>query len=267
MVSLESAAFLGFLMPGEALVFLGGCLASQGVLDLKLLIPLVAAAAILGDSIGYELGRLLQKAWFLRYGRWLGLREEHWQRIEDFFQRHGGKTVFLARFSAFFRILVPFFAGAARLNYFHFLRFNVLGGVIWAAGSVSIGYLAGESWRAIEHWIGRSALIAAILVVAVILVVRLVRRSEARCGRTRWRKGGPMLRVLRNIRWETVGLVALPCPLFFSASPEGRPAAVRGGGSRRLAWPGCPTWPRSAGRGRRSPQAARPRRRRACCGT
>ena len=120
-VSLESAAFLGFLMPGEALVFLGGFLASQGVLDLKLLIPLVAVAAILGDSIGYELGRLLQKAWFLRYGRWLGLREEHWQRLEDFFQRHGGKTVFLARFSAFFRILVPFFAGAARLSYFHFL--------------------------------------------------------------------------------------------------------------------------------------------------
>ena len=86
------------------------------MLDLKLLIPLVAVAAILGDSIGYELGRLLQKSWFLRYGRRLGLREEHWQRVEGFFQRHGGKTIFLARFSAFFRILVPFFAGAARLT-------------------------------------------------------------------------------------------------------------------------------------------------------
>ena len=70
-----------------------------------------------------------------------GCGEEHWQRIEDFFQRHGGKTVFLARFSAFFRILVPFFAGAVRLSYFHFLLFNVLGGVLWAAGSVLIGYL------------------------------------------------------------------------------------------------------------------------------
>ncbi len=166
-VSLESAAFLGFLMPGEALVFLGGFLASRGVLDLKLLIALVAVAAILGDSIGYELGRLLRKAWFLRHGRWLGLREEHWQRIEDFFRRHGGKTVFLARFSAFFRILVPFFAGAARLRYLHFLLFNVVGGIVWAAGSVSIGYLAGASWHAVERWVGRTALIVAILVVGV----------------------------------------------------------------------------------------------------
>ncbi len=176
-VSLESAAFLGFFMPSEALVFLGGFLASQGVLDLKLLIPLVAVAAVLGDSIGYELGRLLQKPWFLRYGRRLGLREEHWQRIEDFFRRHGGKTVFLARFSAFFRILVPFFAGAARLNYLRFLFFNILGGVAWAAGSVSIGYLAGKSWREVEHWIGRSALIVAIVIVAVIVLVRFTRKK------------------------------------------------------------------------------------------
>ena len=154
-VSLESAAFLGFFMPGEALVFLGGFLASRGVLDVRLLIPLVAVAAILGDSIGYELGRLLQKSGFLRYGRRLGLREEHWKRLDDFFQRHGGKTVFLARFSAFFRILVPFFAGAARLNYLHFLLFNVLGGITWAAGSVAIGYWAGASWQVVGHWIGR----------------------------------------------------------------------------------------------------------------
>ena len=176
-VALESAAFLGFFMPGEALVFLGGFLASQGVLGVRVLIPLVAVAAILGDSIGYELGRLLQKSWFLRYGRWLGLREEHWKRLEDFFQRHGGKTVFLARFSAFFRILVPFFTGAVRLRYFHFLLFNVLGGVTWAAGSVLIGYWAGASWRAVEHWIGRTALILAILIVGVILVVRFARRK------------------------------------------------------------------------------------------
>ncbi len=176
-VSLESAAFLGFFMPGENIVFLAGFLASRGVLDLRVLIPLVAVAAILGDSIGYELGRCLQKTWFLRYGRWLGLREEHWQRIEDFFQRHGGKTIFLARFSAFFRILVPFFAGAARLSYFHFLLFNILGGVLWASGSVLIGYFAGESWRAVEHWIGRGALLAAILVVGVILIVRYARKQ------------------------------------------------------------------------------------------
>jgi membrane protein DedA with SNARE-associated domain len=175
-VSLESAAFLGFFMPSEALVFLSGFLASRGALDLRLLIPLVAAAAILGDSIGYELGRLLQKSWFLRYGRRVGLREEHWQRLEDFFHRHGGKTVFLARFSAFFRILVPFFTGAARMRYARFLVFNIFGGAIWAAGSVTVGYVAGESWELVERWVGRAGLIAALLILAAILAVRLIRK-------------------------------------------------------------------------------------------
>ena len=174
-VSLESAAFLGFLMPGETLVFLGGFLASQHVLDLKLLIPLVAVAAILGDSIGYELGRLLQKRWFLRYGRWLGLHEPQWQRLEDYFHRHGGKTVFFARFSAFFRILVPFFAGAVRVPYLHFLVWNVAGGVIWASGSVLVGYMAGESWRTLHHWIGHGALGLVLALIAALLVIRFFR--------------------------------------------------------------------------------------------
>ena len=100
---------------------------------------------------------LAAEVWFLRYGRWLGLREPQWQRLEDFFHRHGGKTVFFARFSAFFRILVPFFAGAVRLRYLHFLKWNIAGGLLWATGSVLLGYLAGESWRMVEHWIGRAA--------------------------------------------------------------------------------------------------------------
>jgi membrane-associated protein len=141
-----------------------------------MLVPLVALAAILGDSVGYELGRLLQKSWFLRYGKWIGLREPQWQRLEDFFHRHGGKTVFFARFSAFFRILVPFFAGAVRLRYLHFLKWNIAGGLIWAICSVLLGYVAGASWRVLHHWVGRGAGILVLLVIAAFLVVRFVRQ-------------------------------------------------------------------------------------------
>jgi membrane protein DedA with SNARE-associated domain len=141
-------------------------------LDLKVLIPLVAAAAILGDSVGYELGRVLKREWFLRYGRWAGLREPQWQRLENFFQRHGGKTVFFARFSAFFRILVPFFAGAVRLRYLHFLKWNIAGGLVWATGSVLIGYFTGKSWQLVEHWIGRGALILVLAVIVIALAIR-----------------------------------------------------------------------------------------------
>ena len=143
-----------------------------------MLIPLVAAAAIAGDSIGYELGRWLHKSWFLRYGRWLGLREQHWQRVEEFFQRHGGKTVFFARFSAGFRILVPFFAGAVRLPYLHFLKWNIAGGVVWATGSVLLGYLAGDSWRVLHHWIGRGAAILLLSAIVVVLAVRFFRQRR-----------------------------------------------------------------------------------------
>jgi undecaprenyl-diphosphatase len=181
-VSLESAAFLGFFLPSEALVFFSGFLASQGVLDLRVLIPLVAAAAVLGDSVGYELGRLLKKEWFLKYGRWAGLREPQWQRLEDFFARHGGKTVFFARFSAFFRILVPFFAGAARLRYLHFLKWNIAGGIVWATGSVLIGFFAGKSWQIVEHWIGRGALGIAVVLIVGYLAFRYRRRFSKKNG-------------------------------------------------------------------------------------
>jgi undecaprenyl-diphosphatase len=147
-------------------------------LDLRVLIPLVAVAAVLGDSVGYELGRVLKKEWFLRYGGWAGLREPQWQRLENFFARHGGKTVFFARFSAFFRILVPFFAGAARLRYLHFLKWNIAGAIVWATGSVLIGYFAGKSWQMVEHWIGRGALGIAAAVIVIFVVYRYGRRAR-----------------------------------------------------------------------------------------
>jgi membrane protein DedA with SNARE-associated domain len=177
-ISLESAAFLGFLMPGETLAVLGGFLASQGILDLGDLIVLVCVAAILGDSIGYEMGRHLGRAWLLRHGKRFGLDEERLARVDRFFARYGGRTVFLARFSAFFRIMVPFVAGTARLPYARFLFYNALGGTIWGAASVLIGYLAGESWQLIHRWVGRAGAFVIAVVVVLIVVAWLVRRNR-----------------------------------------------------------------------------------------
>jgi membrane protein DedA with SNARE-associated domain/membrane-associated phospholipid phosphatase len=170
-VSLESAAFLGFFMPGETVVLLGGFLASQGVLDLKTLIVVVAVAAVFGDSVGYELGRRLGRDWLVAVGGRLGLKASHWQQIDRFFDRHGGKTVFFARFSYLFRVMVPFVAGASRVGYPQFLAYNVLGGVSWAIWSVSIGYLAGQSWHVVEHWLGRASAILGVVVIMVLVLV------------------------------------------------------------------------------------------------
>lgn len=188
-VCLESAALLGFLVPGEMLVLLGGFLASQGVLDLVDLLLLVMVAAIIGDSVGYELGRCLGRAWLLRAGRWVGLGEAHLQRVDDFFDRHGGKTVFYARFSAFFRIMVPFVAGAVRLRYLHFLLYNALGSVVWSTVVVLLGYLAGASWSVVHRWIGRAGAVVGGIFLLVLVWAWLWRwliRNETQV--KRWRK-------------------------------------------------------------------------------
>lgn len=154
--TLESAAFLGLFVPGEALVIFSGFLAARGLLDVGDLIVIVAAGAILGDSIGYELGRHLGRPWLVRYGRWVGLRAAHLERVDAFFARHGGKTVFLGRFVGFARALAPFVAGSSRMRYRQFLPYNVLGGILWSIGFVLVGYFCGASWQVAERWIGRA---------------------------------------------------------------------------------------------------------------
>ncbi len=137
--ALECSAFLGLLVPGESLVLAGGFLASLGLLNIDDLVVVVAMGAILGDSIGYELGRRFGRPWLIRYGRWLGIRPAHVEGVDAFFARHGGKTVFLGRFVGFLRALAPFVAGSSHMRYRQFLLFNVLGGVLWAIGFVLLG--------------------------------------------------------------------------------------------------------------------------------
>lgn len=168
--TLEAAAFLGLIVPGESLVLVGGFLASQGLLDVGDLIFVVAAGAVIGDQIGYELGRHMGREWLMRYGRWVGLREQHLERVDGFFARHGGKTVFFGRFVGFLRALAPFVAGSSGMRYRQFFPYNLAGGVLWAISFVLLGYFLGASWQVAERWIGRaSAIIGGTLLVVIAL--------------------------------------------------------------------------------------------------
>jgi membrane protein DedA with SNARE-associated domain len=144
-VALECQAFLGLFMPGETLVLAGGFLAGQGVFDLDALIVTVSIAAIVGDSIGYELGRHLGRGWLLRYGPWIGVRQSHLEKVDGYFQRHGGKSVFFSHFMHLLRALMPFMAGASRMRYVPFLIYNALGCILWATLFTLLGYFLGES--------------------------------------------------------------------------------------------------------------------------
>ncbi len=159
-VVFECQPVLGLFFPGESLVLVGGFLASRASLDLGLLIVVVALAAIVGDSVGFELGRRLGRGWLLRHGARVGLGEGQVARVETFFARHGGKAAFLAHFLHVLRSLGSFTAGAAGMRYRVFLIFNTVGCVVWAAIFTVLGYLLGESWPLVETWRGRGGGIA-----------------------------------------------------------------------------------------------------------
>jgi undecaprenyl-diphosphatase len=188
-VALECQALFGLFMPGESLVVLGGFFAEQGIFDLGVLIPVIAAAAVLGDSIGYQLGRYLGSGWLIQQGRRFRLRQEYLDRMDGFFARHGGKAVFASHFMRLMRALMPFVAGASRMRYRQFLIFNAMGCILWATTFVTLGYFAGASWHVAAKWIGRASEIiggAILLAIAVGWLWRWLVRHEADVVR-RWR--------------------------------------------------------------------------------
>ena len=170
--ALESAAMIGLVVPGEALVLVAGFFAAQGLFDLDALIAVVALGAAVGDSMGYELGRRFGSPALHKYGARVGLNAERIGRVETFFDRWGAASVFLGRFVGFARALVPFLAGTSRMPYRVFLPYNIAGALAWAPAIVLLGYFLGQSWHLVEAWIGR---ISAIL-AGVALLGWLVRR-------------------------------------------------------------------------------------------
>ena len=177
LVFAEDALFVGFVLPGETAAILAGVAASQGNANVVVAIIVVVAAAILGDTVGYEVGRIFGRRLFqLRPLR----RHEH--RLDDanaFLAKWGGWAIFFGRFTAFFRAVMPALAGAALMPYRRFLFFNALGGIVWGTGCVLLGYVAGDSYAAIEKYVGRGAAgLAGVIVIALIVVWR-VRKSRA----------------------------------------------------------------------------------------
>lgn len=168
----EAAVFVGFVVPGETAVLLGGVLAHQHRVSLVGMATVAVLAAIIGDSVGYEVGRHFGTR--LVDSRFLAKRREGLQRGQDLLRRKGGRAVFLARFTAFLRAVMPGLAGTSRMPYPRFLAFNAAGGLVWAVGYTLLGYLAGASYRKVESVAGRAsaALLGVIVVIAVVVVVR-----------------------------------------------------------------------------------------------
>ena len=173
----EAALFVGFVLPGETAVLLGGVLANQHRVSLAAIATVAVLSAIAGDSVGYEVGRRFGHR-LLRL-RLLSKRRQAVERGLKAVRENGGRAVFLARFTAFFRAVMPGLAGTARMPYRRFVAFNAAGGLIWALGFTLLGFAAGAGYETVERAAGRaSELILALIVVAVVALVVRRRRRE-----------------------------------------------------------------------------------------
>ena len=187
MPALEASAFLGFIFPGEVAVILGGVVASQGRAPLWAFIVAAASGAIVGDSIGYFVGR--------RWGSQLlhgtlgrlpvlrGHLDRNLEAAEAYVRRRKGSAVFFGRFTAALRVLVPSLAGISRVHYPSFLAYNVAGGIAWGTGFTLLGYFAGASYNQIEKIAGRIGLLLLVLILVGLILSQLIRRLNQRSRR------------------------------------------------------------------------------------
>ena len=173
---------LGIPLPGETAVIFGGLAASSGRLSIVLVIVVAAAGAIIGDNIGFVIGRRGGRAVLERPGRFEHERRRVLEIGDPFFERHGGKAVFLGRWIAGLRIWASWLAGASKMRWPTFLVWNALGGAAWATSVALAAYYGGKSVEAVFAKIGVYALIAAAVVVVLgggYLLRRRRRRNAA----------------------------------------------------------------------------------------
>jgi membrane protein DedA with SNARE-associated domain/membrane-associated phospholipid phosphatase len=194
----ETGAFIGLVAPGETVMLLGGAVAGQGAINLYVTIALAWTMACAGDVTSFFLGRRLGRDFLLEHGPRFGFSHERLHQVEDFFSRHGGKTIFLGRFVGFVRAFAPFIAGSSGMRFRQFFPYSVLGCGIWTSAVIVIGYIFSKSIDTAINYAGKGALILGTLIVIVVGAVwatrylrvaenrrEAVRRMEDH-GATRW---------------------------------------------------------------------------------
>jgi membrane-associated protein len=159
----EAALFFGFVLPGETAALYGGVLAAAGKVSIVLVLVVVILSAIIGDSVGFEVGRKLGP----RIVRAPVLRS-HPDRVaaaQAYLRRRGGRAVVAGRWTAFLRAVMPALAGASRMEYPRFLVFNALGGVLWGTACVLLGFFAAHSLSRVTHYLGVTSGVIIVLIL------------------------------------------------------------------------------------------------------
>ncbi|KKS79226.1 MAG: Protein DedA (Protein DSG-1) [Parcubacteria group bacterium GW2011_GWD2_43_10] len=175
----ESGLLVGIIFPGDSLLFTAGFLASQGIFAIVPLILLCFAAAVTGDSVGYTFGRRVGKRFFTREKSFF-FNPDNVVRAENFYAKHGGKAIILARFLPGIRTLAPILAGVGEMHYPTFLLYNVTGGLFWAVGLTALGYYLGNAIPGIDKYLLPVLLFIIIVSVLPSIWKLLVSREQRR---------------------------------------------------------------------------------------
>jgi membrane-associated protein len=148
----ETGLLVGFFLPGDTLLFSAGIFAAAGKLNFIALVLTVIVCAIIGDNVGYQFGKKTGDKVFTKEDG-IFFRKEYLEKAHSFYLKHGGKTIILARFVPVVRTFAPVVAGAGNMDQGSFMRYNMIGGIIWGGGVTSLGYFLGNRIPNVEHYI------------------------------------------------------------------------------------------------------------------
>lgn len=148
----ESGLLVGFLLPGDSLLFTAGLLASQGHFNILVVLLLSFVGAVTGDAVGYMFGRHIGPRLFYKQDSLL-FNKDHLRRAQSFYEKHGGKTIILARFMPFVRTFAPIVAGIGSMKYGQFAFYNIIGGLLWSVGLCLAGYFLGNLIPNIDEYL------------------------------------------------------------------------------------------------------------------
>jgi len=164
----ESGLLIGFFLPGDTLLFTAGFLAHEGVLGLNvhLIVAILFAAAVLGDNVGYWFGKKVGPRIFKKEDSIL-FHKDNLQRAEKFYEKYGPLTIIIARFTPVVRTFAPIVAGVGNMHYRRFMVYNLIGGVLWAAGITYLGYFGGAFLE--SHGINVESLVVPVIIAAVVI--------------------------------------------------------------------------------------------------
>lgn len=166
-IFLETGLVVTPFLPGDSLIFAAAAFAAMGMLNIYVLMGVLIVAAILGDTVNYEIGRIFGNK-LITIGGGKLIKKEHLDKTNKFYEKHGGKTIIFARFIPIVRTLAPFVAGIGKMHYKNFISFNAVGGLVWVLGVSALGYFFGNIPVVKENF---EIVIIGIIVVSVLPVV------------------------------------------------------------------------------------------------